>query len=78
MKKFIKNHKWSLLFIIPGSIAGLLYWNYIGCNSGSCPITSIWYNSTVYGAILGFALGSIIDDQKKKKEPVTANKDQNK
>jgi len=72
MKKFVKKYKWSILFIIPGCIGGFLYWNYIGCNSGSCPITSVWYNSTIYGAILGFAIGGLIDDQKRKKELKTA------
>lgn len=77
MKRFIKKHKWSLIFIVPGLIGGFLYWNYIGCNSGSCPITSVWYNSSIYGAILGFALGSLIDDQKRKKGLKTANNETN-
>jgi len=77
MKKFVKKHKWSLIFILPGIIGGYLYWSYIGCNSGSCPITSVWYNSSIYGGVLGFALGSLIDDQKRKKELKTANNETN-
>lgn len=39
--------------VIIGAALGLAYWNYIGCASGSCAITSVWYNSTIYGALLG-------------------------
>jgi len=41
-----------------GALAGFLYWKYIGCSSGSCPITSKPFNSTVYGAIMGALLFS--------------------
>ncbi|NJM24944.1 MAG: hypothetical protein HC859_04965 [Bacteroidia bacterium] len=36
-----------------GATAGYLYWYYVGCNSGSCAITSSPVNSTLYGALLG-------------------------
>ena len=42
--------------IIPvflGAIAGFSYYYFIGCNSGTCPITSNPYISTVYGAAVG-------------------------
>ena len=41
--------------IIPallGAGAGFLYYKYIGCASGTCPITSNPWSSTVYGAVL--------------------------
>jgi len=66
MKRFFEKHKWSLLFIIPGLIAGYLYWRYIGCNTGTCPITSVWYNSSIYGGILGYIAGNLIDNQRAK------------
>lgn len=46
--------------IIVGGIAGFLYWNYIGCESGACAITSNKYISTGYGALLGSLLFSTI------------------
>jgi membrane associated rhomboid family serine protease len=66
MKKFISRNKFGLLMIIPGAIAGFLYWKFVGCNTGTCPITSVWYNSSVYGAIIGYLIGNVIDDRRKK------------
>ena len=53
--------------ILIGSVAGLLYWKFFGCESGSCPISSSPYISTLYGAILGGLLFSIFRIEKKDK-----------
>lgn len=47
---------WKILTggIALGATAGYLYWSYIGCVSGTCPITSSPVNSTAYGALMGF------------------------
>ena len=38
-----------------GSVAGFLYWYFIGCNTGSCPLTSNPYNTVIlFGAMGGF------------------------
>ncbi|GAB4287941.1 MAG: hypothetical protein Kow0098_05160 [Ignavibacteriaceae bacterium] len=39
--------------VVFGAFAGFLYYYYIGCNSGSCAITSNPWLSTFYGAALG-------------------------
>jgi len=39
--------------ILLGTAAGYAYWYFIGCMSGTCPITASWYTSTVYGALVG-------------------------
>ena len=36
-----------------GALLGFAYYYFIGCNSGSCAITSSPYNSTAYGALIG-------------------------
>lgn len=46
--------------IIIGAVAGFLYWKFIGCESGTCPITSNKYISITYGAVLGSLLFSTI------------------
>jgi len=51
-----------ILGIILGGISGYLYWKYIGCNSGTCAITSIWYRSTLYGMIMDGLLADILKD----------------
>jgi hypothetical protein len=43
----------TLVGIALGALGGYLYYAYIGCSSGSCPITSRPLNSTLYGALLG-------------------------
>ena len=53
---------------ILGAILGYLYWNYIGCSSGTCAITSVWWRSTIYGAIMGYLLGDIIQNNLKKQK----------
>lgn len=41
---------------IAGAILGYGYYYFIGCSSGTCPITSNWHISTAYGAVVGLAL----------------------
>jgi xanthosine utilization system XapX-like protein len=53
MLSFIVKIRLVLLGAIVGALAGYFYWQQIGCVNGTCPITSNWFNSTAYGAILG-------------------------
>lgn len=39
-----------------GAIGGYAYYYFIGCVSGTCPITSNPWMSTAYGAGMGFLL----------------------
>jgi xanthine/uracil permease len=52
--------KWLKRFgpILVGASVGYAYYYFIGCVSGSCPITSNPWSSIVYGAILGALVGS--------------------
>lgn len=58
MLNFIIKYKRILIGVTLGAVAGFLYWHFIGCNSGTCPITSKWHNSTIYGALIGLLLAS--------------------
>jgi hypothetical protein len=49
-----------------GASAGYLYWLNIGCNSGSCLITSKASNSTLYGLVMGGLLAGRVWDYIKK------------
>jgi hypothetical protein len=42
-----------ILGIVLGAAAGFAYFKFVGCASGTCPITSNPYISTAYGAIMG-------------------------
>jgi Family of unknown function (DUF6132) len=59
MKKFIiwfKHHRIlkTLSFVLLGGIAGFAYYYFIGCKTGSCPITGNPFISTSYGSLIGF------------------------
>ena len=56
MTVFIKKHILKIAGIIVGGIAGFAYYHFVGCASGTCPITSSPYISTIYGALMGYLL----------------------
>jgi hypothetical protein len=56
---FLKKYQRNLIGITIGAIAGFLYWNYVGCASGTCAITSNPLNSTLYGALMGYLIAGI-------------------
>jgi len=47
-------------FILAGGIGGFLYWRFVGCTSGTCPIKSVWYFSTLWGMAAGYLVGDLI------------------
>jgi hypothetical protein len=62
MKEFTRKHRVSIIFSIAGTIGGFLYWKFIGCSSGTCPIKSVWYLMTLYGLLLGWVTGGLAED----------------
>jgi hypothetical protein len=44
----------SVLFVIGGAILGFGYQRLVGCRTGTCPITSNPWVSTLYGAFVGY------------------------
>ncbi len=66
MKIFLKKNILTIIGVPLGALAGFLYWKFVGCNSGSCAITSNPYNSTIYGAAMGGLLFSIFKNNKNK------------
>ena len=51
-KEFIRRYGWTLLGIVAGMVGGYLYWRYVGCSTGTCPITSSPVNSSIWGAAM--------------------------
>lgn len=64
-KKTINKYGLIALGIVAGAIAGFAYWHFIGCDTGTCAITSKPLNSTLYGAIMGGLLFSAFKKDKK-------------
>jgi hypothetical protein len=47
-----KPLRYTLGILIGGSL-GFLYYFFIGCNTGTCPLTSNPYNSVMIGSVMG-------------------------
>ncbi|MBT5147986.1 MAG: hypothetical protein HOM41_05435 [Flavobacteriales bacterium] len=56
----MKSVIYILVSIVLGGALGYLYWFNIGCSSGSCAITSVWWRSTLYGMLFGFLLRDVV------------------
>jgi len=61
-----KVFRYKMVFSIIGATAGFLYWKFVGCESGTCPIKSVWYLSTLWGLAMGYLLGDIVGSFNKK------------
>ncbi|MFA5806719.1 MAG: DUF6132 family protein [Melioribacteraceae bacterium] len=57
----------KILPVIVGAAMGFAYYYFIGCRTGTCPITGNPYISTFYGAIAG-AIWAIPMRKKKSEE----------
>lgn len=68
MKNFLLKHWLKIAGIATGAISGYVYYYYIGCLSGTCPITSNPYRMIIYGALLGFLLFDLFSDDKSQKK----------
>ncbi len=44
--------------ILVGGVLGFLYYTFIGCVSGTCPLTGNPFMATAYGALIGALLTS--------------------
>ena len=61
---FISKNRLAIIGIIAGAVGGYLYYHFVGCISGTCPITSKPLNSTIYGAIMGGLFFSLFKKEK--------------
>lgn len=67
----IRNNLLTIIGVVVGAVAGFLYWYYVGCDSGTCAITSKPLNSTAYGALMGGLTFSMF--KKESKNEVSRN-----
>jgi hypothetical protein len=49
----IQKHGMTILGIVLGAIAGYAWYRFVGCSTGTCPITSNPWTSTLYGGVMG-------------------------
>ena len=65
LRTIFSKYKLTILGVIVGAIGGYLYYHFVGCNSGTCAITSKPVNSTLYGALMGGLVFNIFKKEKK-------------
>lgn len=68
MKDKLLKNKLVIAGVILGAIGGYLYWDFIGCASGTCMITSSPVNSTLYGAMMGGLFFSLFKQENRLKK----------
>jgi hypothetical protein len=66
LKQFYKNNRLIIWGVPVGAIGGYLYWYFIGCPSGACPITANPISSTLYGMLFGGLLFGLFKKEKPK------------
>jgi len=60
-RKYLRN----IIPVLIGAAGGFLYYNFIGCYSGSCAITGNPIMSTTYGALIGLVFTNFSTNKKK-------------
>ena len=67
MKKLLsKRYLLTTFGVIIGMVGGFLYWKFIGCSTGSCPITASPVNCTLWGGAMGGLLLNLFEPNVKK------------
>jgi Family of unknown function (DUF6132) len=44
--------------VVAGGVLGFAYYKFVGCASGTCPLTSNPFISTLYGSVVGALIAS--------------------
>lgn len=70
MKAFLIKHWLKIAGVTVGVLGGYLYYYYVGCVSGTCPITSNPYRMMIYGAVMGYLLFDMFSPNKSPKKVI--------
>lgn len=60
IEQLVKKNVLPLIFTLVGAVGGFLYWKFVGCKTGSCPIKSNWYLMVLYGVLAGYLVGDLV------------------
>lgn len=71
LKTFRNKLIFRIVITLLGGLGGFLYWKYVGCASGTCPIQSKWYLSSLYGLLLGYLISGLFIPEKKVEDEKT-------
>lgn len=61
IKKILIGIKFKMIIpgILIGGLAGFLFYYFVGCKTGSCPITGHSYSSIMAGGLMGYLISDI-------------------
>lgn len=59
MREKLKKRLKPILFTVGGALVGLIYYCFVGCASGSCPLTSHPLVTMAYMGLAGWLLSGI-------------------
>ncbi|MDD3740582.1 MAG: DUF6132 family protein [Bacteroidales bacterium] len=68
MNTFRKKLIFRISLSVLGGLGGFLYWKYVGCASGACPLQSKWYITSLYGFVIGYLVSGLFITDKLKKD----------
>jgi len=60
----------SIIGMLVGVVGGYIYYIEIGCKSGSCPITSNPWMTTLWGLLMGYLIGDLFNKEVKNSDNV--------
>lgn len=70
MKQFLRKYKLGIIGVFIGGLGGYAYYHFVGCETGTCAITSKPFNSSVYGMVMGYLAFSMFQNKKEKTDHV--------
>ena len=78
MKAFLIKHWLKIAGVTVRVLGGYLYYYYVGCVSGTRPITSNPYRMMIYGAVMGYLLFDMFSPNKSPKKVIETTDNNNK
>ncbi|HOZ30125.1 MAG TPA: DUF6132 family protein [Bacteroidales bacterium] len=66
MNTFRNKLIFRIVLTVIGGVGGFLYWKYVGCVSGACPLQSKWYITSLYGLVIGYLVSGLFISDKVK------------
>jgi uncharacterized membrane protein YdjX (TVP38/TMEM64 family) len=77
IKKYLKSRIGRIIIgIVLGGVAGYFYYTYVGCNGGTCPITSSPWTTMLYFSLIGGLLFMSRKKDKKQNEDKNISSDE--
>ncbi len=65
----LQKHGMTILGIVLGAITGFAWFHFVGCSTGSCPITSNPWTSSMYGGVMGGLAFTTLGNKNEIKQP---------